>query len=329
MKRPLEEINEALEGIVTKATLPQAVRIALHYLKDYYPTLDAPELTEKIRYRANPSLSFQKSEIANAELKRNDDGVYVELTLNFLSIFGSASPLPSHYSETVLRSTDGEGPLRDFLDLFNHRLERFVYPVWLKHRYYIQHRNDLGDDFSKYVLSLMGLYGEHGREQRRLKLRKLLPYAGILGIRTPSSGILLTVLRRYLGHERIAIEQCVAHTVPIPEWQQCALGSGNCSLGMDFLAGETVTSLTGKFRIRLLEADWEELMEYGVHGERMGDLRELMDFVLREPFKYEVILHVPEAQVTRCELASKASGYLGINTVIGLPQGDLDVNFAS
>lgn len=325
----MEAVNATLKNVVARAALPQAVRLCVQQLRTFYPDLDAEGLYRKIRFRANPSLSFQKSELSAAVMKRNSEGVYIELTLNFLAIFGSASPLPSHYSEAVLQSADGDGVLRDFMDLFNHRLQTLIYPIWLKHRYYVQYEKGLTDPFSKYMLSLLGLYGEYRANTSRLKLQKLMPYLGILGMRQKSSGMLLSVLRHYLSHEAIAIEQCITETVAIPSWQHSRLGSANSTMGKDLLLGESVKSRQGRFRIVLTSIPWEQLSAYSVHGTMMAELKELVAFMLNEPMDFEVALHLKKEQIPRCRLGSQTSGSLGVNTVLGLPAGDLEVTFAS
>ncbi|MDD2950827.1 MAG: type VI secretion system baseplate subunit TssG [Sulfuricurvum sp.] len=322
-------MTKVLKEVVAKASLPQAIRLCIQHLRHYYPKLDAEALYKKIHFRANPSLAFQKSELSSATLQHNNDGVYIELTLNFLAIFGSASPLPSHYCEMVLQSNDTDHVLRDFLDVFNHNIQKFIYPIWVKHRYYIQYQNNLEDPFSKYILSILGLHGEHASKTSTLDLRKLMPYLGILSMRQKSSGTLLAIVRHYLSHDDIEIQQCITDTVPIPEWQYSRLGDTNCSLGKDFLAGESVKTNRTKFRIVLNSALWEELVAYGVDGTKMKELNDLIAFMLDEPLKYDVALKIPKKEIQRCILSADQGGYLGVNSVIGIPQENLEVIFAS
>ena len=95
------------------------------------------------------------------------------VTINFLSIFGASSPMPSSYCEMVLNSMDENRLLYDFLNIFNHNIEKFVYPVWERNRYYAQYQRDLSDKFSKYVLSFLGLYSYSTKKTDTLNLQKL------------------------------------------------------------------------------------------------------------------------------------------------------------
>ncbi|MDR3162664.1 MAG: type VI secretion system baseplate subunit TssG [Helicobacteraceae bacterium] len=327
MNEIIKSYNDRLSTIVVKTTLPLAIRRCFQYLRELYPRLDAERLYQKIRFKGNPSLAFQKREIASAVMKQEEDGVYIEIALNFLSIFGSSSPLPSHYCELVLRSVDEGDVLRDFLDIFNHHAQRLIFPAWLKRRYYVQYQGDLKDRFSKYMLSMLGLYGEYHNRTTHLNMQRLLPYIGVLSMRACSAGTMLSILRHYLSRDEVEIEQCAPHMAGIPNWQYALLGEKNCSLNADCLLGDYVRSRSGKFRIILRSVEWETLVEYSYHGNKMNELEDLVEFILKEPLDYEALLHVKKERVMPLELASKTSAYLGVNSVIGLAQDDLEVPF--
>ena len=50
-------------------------------------------------------------------------------------LFGGSSPLPAFYSEQALGDSEDGNPTRNFLDLFHHRLQRLMLPIWRKYRY--------------------------------------------------------------------------------------------------------------------------------------------------------------------------------------------------
>jgi type VI secretion system protein ImpH len=323
----IKSYNDKLSKALVKTTLPLGVRRSLGYLRELYPKQSVEKLYQKIRFKGNPSLAFQKREIASAVMKEGEDGVYIELSLNFLSIFGSASPLPLHYCEMVLRGIDEDEALRDFLDVFNHHAQRLVFPVWLQRRYYVQYRRDLKDRFSKYMLSVLGLHYEHRERTSRLNIHRLLPYAGILSMRARSAGVMLSVLRHYLARDKVEIEQCVSHKAKIPNWQRATLSEKNCKLSADCSLGEYVRSRSGKFRVVLYSVEWETLIKYSCHGNKMNELEELIEFMLKEPLDYEALLHVERECVLPLSLSNDQSAYLGVNSVVGAAQRDLEVTF--
>lgn len=318
----LEKINLKLNGKVSKYILPQAIRVTIIYLKMFYPNENRENLYKRIIFKANPSLSFQKSEIKEIKFLEFEKNIKVEITLNFLGIFGSSSPLPSHYSEMVLQSLDIDRVLYDFLNLFNHHLQKFIYPIWEKHRYYIQFKKDLSDKFSKYILSFLGLYSNTIENNSLLNFSKLLPYVGILSMKYKSAGTLKSILRHYLSHKDIEIIQCIPDKYNIPNWQYSSLGKENIFLGENFLIGESVISKNGKFRILLKNVTTDDLIKYSILGKKMDELNDLISFSLKEPLKYEVSLEIKKERKIQLKLNQEKKRFLGINCWIGELGGD-------
>ncbi|RYA22262.1 type VI secretion system baseplate subunit TssG [Malaciobacter halophilus] len=313
----IEEINSSLNESISKYSLPQIIKVVCGYLKDFHINKNSIEVYELIKFSSNPSLSFQKSEVSKVILFEEENDIKAEITLNFLGIFGSSSPLPSHYSEMVLYSIDSDYILHDFLNLFNHHLQRFIYPIWQKHRYYIQYQNDLKDKFSKYIFSFLGLYSNRLQNNSSLNLRKLIPYIGILFMKHKSAGTLKSILRHYLNHNELEIIQCIEDNYNIPSFQRCSLGDENCSLNSSFLIGESVKSKNAKFQILLKNVTNQQLLEYSILGFKMKELKDLIAFSLNEPLKHEVCFEVKKEEKESLSLDINAKQFLGINSWIG------------
>ena len=314
MEKRLDGINSILASLTRKSTLSQSVRTALSHLRAFYPDENAEALYRRLVFKTNHSMAFQKSEIAKMQFVSEENGIRVEVTLNFLGLFGSSSPLPTHYSEEVLRSYDDDRLLYDFLNLFNHHIEKYIFQVWQRQRYYIQYRNDLQDKFSKYMLSLIGMHGTQQQQSSTLNLRKLLPFLGVLSMRQKSAGTLVSILRHYLDHDDIAIEQGIVKEMSIPQWQHSSLGEKNITLSSDFLMGERIKTKIGKIRIVINNITKEQLFDYSVHGRKMSELQELMKLALSEPVDYEVVATL---QPTETEPLTLSRHHLGVNSWLG------------
>ncbi|WP_428739508.1 type VI secretion system baseplate subunit TssG [Sulfurimonas sp.] len=325
----INSVNETISLKTKKYSLPQAMRVIQYYLKHIYRTADSKFLYKKIRFQGNSSLAFQKSEVDSIEFFEEEvAGKRVLVTVNFLSLFGSASPLPSHYSELVLRSFEEDSVLYDFLNLFNHNIQRFLYPIWEKQRYYIKYQKDLNDGFSKYMLSLLGLYANFGLQQNRLNFQKLMPYVGILSMRQKSAGTLTSVLRHYLGFNEVEILQSIKMQSQIPSWQYSMLGKENMQLGVNVSIGEFLINKSSKFRILLKNVTIDDMLKYSVNGEKMDELNELISFTFNEPLEYDVCMEIQENEKIKCVLDESNERYIGINSWIGEPLGNEQIVIA-
>ncbi len=319
-------LNKKIKSSVPKYSLSQGVRVAMTYLRDMYPKEEPQKLYERLRFKSNPSLSFAKSEISKMEFVETSKGKNVEITLNFLSLFGAASPLPSHYCEMVLDSADTDKVLQDFLDLFNHNIQKMFYPVWERHRYYIQYQSDLKDKFSKYMLSILGLYSETQMKNSTLDFQKILPYIGLLSMKQKSAGSLVAILRHYLEYDELEIVQCIEMNEKIPSWQLGKLGEDNCSLGADLLIGDSVKTKGSKFQILLKDVSFDNLYEYSLHGDKVGELNELIDFALNEPLEHELCLEIQKNKTEPFELSKH---HLGVNCFCGAVEKDEKIILSS
>lgn len=325
----IENMNQKIASNIKEYSLPQAIRVSLYYLKKLYANLDTETLYRKILFKGNASLSFQKSEIELLHFYESEvSGKRVELTLNFLSLFGTSSPLPTHYNEMLLESLDTDKVLYDFLDIFNNNLQKFLYPIWEKQRYFIQYNKELKDKFSKYMLSILGLHANYNMPNNRLNFKKIMPYIGVLSMKQKSAGTLTSILRHYLGFSQIEIVQCIKMQSKIPSWQFVKLGQENTSLGVDTSIGEFVTNKTSKFRIMLRNVNTEDMLRYSIHGDKMDELNDLISFAFNEPLEYDVCLEIKQENKVKCVLDESNKRYIGINSWIGEPMGNEEIIIA-
>lgn len=313
----LDKVNDKLNKTIKNVKLSQVIRIVIVFLKSFYPGETEKDLYNNLIFKANPSLSFQKSDVSNIEFKEIDKKVVVEITLNFLSIFGSQSPMPSNYSEMVLRSYESDRILYDFLNLFNHHLQRFVYPIWEKHRYYVQYQKDLKDTFSRYILSFLGLRMNFLDKESKIDLTKLLSYAGLLNLRFQSANNLKSILKHYLSHKDLEIIEFIPEKYNIPSYQNIALGLENSELGENFLIGEYVVGKNNKFEILLNNSKFEDFIDYSILGQKINDLKELMNFILQEPLNYDLVLQIKKEDKKEFILENESNFYLGVSCWIG------------
>jgi type VI secretion system protein ImpH len=243
---------------------------------------------ERIRFRALPSLAFPPADIAAVASHGGAGGAdgLVAVTVTFLGLFGPASPLPTYYTEDLLGDDPGQETVRDFLDLFNHRLISFVYKAWKKYRYYAQFRRGADDAFSGYLFALMGL-PPAAPQASEIDRRRLLGHAGLLGLNCRSAGVIERVLAHYF-EVPVRIEEAVERLLEIPASQCHRLGGRRTSLGVDWLLGERLPDRAGKFRIWIGPVTQAVFRSFLPDGANHKALIELVTLLLRDPLDYDV-----------------------------------------
>ena len=312
----IKNINTILKKIVKNVTLPVGIRLIHSTLKEWYPKKTNEELYEMLLFKTSESLAFQRADMYDIFFLKKENSIRVEVTLGFLSIFGTSSPLPTHYNERVLEDAYGTRVLRDFLEMLNHRLKKLIYPIWERQRYYVRYQKDLSDVFSKYILSILGLYSQSQGVPIAIDLHKLLPFSAILSMHQKSTVSLLAILRYYFEHEDIFIEEGVISKSFFPESQYLFLGKENVLLGENTCIGSFVLTRHLKYRIHFNNLKWKDLISFTLKNKKKKELKELIELIQKSPLDYELALTISKNEIKPCVLESEPL-YLGANAWIG------------
>ncbi|SDJ48475.1 type VI secretion system baseplate subunit TssG [Pseudomonas indica] len=284
---------------------------------------DEETLYERIEFQANPSLGFPGSDIDRVQFFTEHGETRARLRINLVSLFGAGSPLPAFYGEQALGdSAEGGNPTRDFLDLFNNRLQRLMLPIWQKYRYRVQFRSGAEDPFSEHLFALIGLGGETLRETKELNWKRLLPYLGLLSLRAHSAALIESVLRYYFKHAELNIEQCLERRVEIIPAQRNRLGRANSQLSESLVLGERVRDRGGKFRIHIRQLSWERFHEFLPIGTGYQPLCALVRFTLRDPLDYDLRLELRPEEIRDQRIGAENPCRLGWTSWLGRERAD-------
>ena len=121
---------------------------------------------EAVRLRALPGLSFPAGEISQIRPRdtQGNDNLPPEMIVTFMGLTGPAGVLPQHYTTLLLqRLRSRDTTLRDFLDLFNHRMLSLFYRAWEKYRFplaYERSRLDKGGTINQETPADSDLFGQ-------------------------------------------------------------------------------------------------------------------------------------------------------------------------
>ncbi|WP_404941137.1 type VI secretion system baseplate subunit TssG [Pseudomonas danubii] len=318
-----------LSTVIREYSLFQAVLLVVDRLRDAHPYLSEEELYDQLEFQANPSLGFPGSDVDRVEFFEERGQMRARLRFNLIGLFGAGSPLPAFYGEQALGDGEEGNPTRNFLDLFHHRLQRLMLPIWSKYRYRASFKSGALDPFSAQLFALIGLGGEEIRKAQELNWKRLLPYLGLLSLRAHSAALIEAVLRYYFKHADLVIEQCIERRVEILDEQRNCLGQANSLLAEDLVLGERVRDRSGKFRIHISQLDWQRFHEFLPIGFGYQPLCALVRFTLRDPLDYDIRLVLRQEEIRELCIGEQNTCRLGWTSWLGHEKADGVVTLGS
>ncbi|MEE3507856.1 type VI secretion system baseplate subunit TssG [Pseudomonas sp. 10C3] len=322
----------ALSGLskaIREYSIFQAVPQIMARLRQSNAPMNDEQLYDLLEFQANPSFGFPGSDIDRVQFFEEHGVMRARLRLNLISLMGAGSPLPAFYGDQALGDREEGNSTRDFLDLFHHRLQRLLLPIWRKYRYQARFESKAQDPFSAQLFALIGLGGEAIREARELNWKRLLPYLGLLSLRAHSAALIEAVLRYYFKHAELVIEQCIERTVQILEEQRNRLGTANSRLGEDLVLGEQVRDCGGKFRVHIRELSWQSFHDFLPIGTGYQPLCALVRFTLRDPLDYDIRLVLRHEEIRELRLDPQNDCRLGWTSWLGRERADGIVTLGS
>lgn len=298
----------------------QAVRLLARLFPQRQPVGGrAHPLEETVHFHAHLSLGFPPSAI-DAIVRAVTSTEPVDMTVAFMGLTGPMGVLPRHYTELLLRREqrerlaqhvrDPDPTLRDFLDLFNHRLISLFYRAWEKYHLPAAHEHaalhaEEPAPFASYLFALMGLGTAGLRGRLDVPAEALLFYAGLLAQRPHSASALQGLLHDYFAVPVTVIQLC-GKWLPLATIQRTALGgaTANNVLGRSTLAGSQVWDQQAGFRLRLGPLRFAEFCGYLPTGHALRALVGLTRLYAGDTYDFEIQLVLQAAEIPACQLGA-------------------------
>jgi type VI secretion system protein ImpH len=305
----LSEVEELLRSEPYRFEFFQAIRLLERMAPDRKPLGRFTNPSDEVaRLGAYPSLSFPASEIQSIDWP---EGKPPSLAVNFMGVTGPQGPLPHFYTTVILaRLRSGDRTLRDFLDLFHHRMLSFFYQAWEKYRFAVSYERGERDRFSHHLLDLIGL-GTLGLQERlAVPDDAFLFFAGILGQRPHSAHALELLLNDYF-EVPFEVIQLVGSWFRLDDTTECCIGERSTpseQLGLGAVVGDEVWNQQASARIRIGPLDLENYLDFLPNGSAYEPLRALLRFWTNEEIDFEVQLILEREEVPRCELGGEGDG---------------------
>ena len=275
-----------------------------------------PPAGENLRFRASASMAFAPTDLESVEEETEQPDPWepprtrVRVTVNFLGLYGPASPMPNHVTEDILHAGPEGEQIRDFLDLFHHRLISFVYRAWERVRAHLVFNPDGSDPFTRRALSFIGLGTPGATARLPLAPVSLLRAAGLFSDQRRSAAGLACLLRDRLPGVKVDVDSCVATRVFLPKDARSSLGRSG-RLGEDARLGESVSDLTGTFRVQLGPLTRERFRDLLPDREELSRLVALIRFYTPDPLSISLRLLIPGGEAPPLRLSVEADLPLG------------------
>jgi type VI secretion system protein ImpH len=284
----------------------QALRLLERTQPDKAPVGSFARPQDEIaRLGMDPSFAFPASDLLALDWTTPD--AQPRLTVNFLGLVGSAGVLPHPYTRLVReRLRDRDPVLRDFLDLFQHRLLSLFHRAWEKYRVAATYEAPGRDRVTLYLRDLLGLGTESLADRLAPDLpdAALLNYVGLLAMEPRSARALEQVLEDYFG-VTARIEQFVGGWCALPVELQCCLNGAESTarqLGMGAVAGDAVWEHQLRARVKLGPLDFARYQEFLPGGAGCAGIQAFTRFYANGQTAFDLQLILQREEVPALEL---------------------------
>lgn len=272
-------------------------------------------LDEVVTVKSRIYLESMASDIYSLENVPLSSDVPTILNINFMGIAGIQGPLPFPYTEMLIqRIRNGDTSLKDFLDIFNHRLSSILHRI---RKQYLISLNSQVPEKTEIAIGLKAFIGIGQRAlENRLHVpdRSLLDYAGLYWSQPRSAKGLESILNSYFKIP-IRVDSCVGQWRPLAKDQQTRIGRKGQwqKLGQGAVLGTRVWDQQSHFRLYLGPLDVEKLDIFLPTGNGFERLKDLTELYVGPAMSFSVRYSVKNPPST--QLTDKA--YLGWRSWLG------------
>jgi type VI secretion system protein ImpH len=211
------------------------------------------------------------------------------MVVSFLGLTGPSGVLPRHYTQLLIdRVRQKDFALRDFLDLFNHRIISLFYRAWEKHQFPFAYEDAAShpdgsqeDLFTRCLFCLVGMGTGGLRDRLELDDRVLVHYGGLFAHAPRNVQSLEVMVSDYFGL-RAEILQFHGQWLDLSEENQSRVsrrfdGDGNNNeLGFNVVVGDRVWGVENKFRVRLGPIGYDQFQRFMPAGDSLQTLGQLV-----------------------------------------------------
>ncbi|MDP5143326.1 type VI secretion system baseplate subunit TssG [Rheinheimera baltica] len=274
---------------------------------------------ELIRFKSVQHLGFPGQPISKVEKRQADapetEPCAVAMHVSFMGLTGPSGVMPQHYTEMVLqRLKQRDKTMRDFFDLFNHRLISLYYRAWEKYRFACQYEMSAfeQDSFSSVLKTISGANSSIG-----------LYYAGAFSQYNRSSQQLIQILTELLN-TKVALNPLQGRWLTLASDEQSRLAmkflpkGQNAGLGQSAMLGSKVWDVSSAIELEIT-APPEKAQQLLPGSYQHRQITALLAEYLPAALKVRITLvgqhqDFPVARLSSSQLSLGHSGSLAVRT---------------
>lgn len=268
---------------------------------------------EPVRFRSSFSLAFPPSDVASLQAptptastahRAADEAGPLEMTVSFLGLGGAHGPLPHPLTEWVLeRNATKDFALRDFLDIFNHRLVSLLYRVRRQNRLGMQWSSPEQHHFTMYLKSLLGILTAGLQGRLAIPDRALLRYVGLLTKHPRDATGLQTLLCDFFAIPVRCLQlRGAMRTLDADQWTHLGQSGRNRTLGVDALLGTSIWDQQAGIEVELGPVPWASYLDFLPGQAGLRALCQLVRFYIGPSFDVHVTLILLASQIPAARL---------------------------
>ena len=289
-----------------------------HFQKHQGKTLDA---LEKGHIKFEHKQSFDPYEPILQSIQSSEDDRRYIVTGALVSLTGANGILPSHYSETLAKTLrDKNTVFKDFLDIFNHRLNSLMYRSWAKYRLDADKAYQVSiERYQSTVDLMMSVFAGTAYAKPD---PTMLYFSGLTYATTKSADKLKSIIEE-LAELEVTINEFKGKWIELAEDQLSRITTNQSQqtfnqLGINTMLGRRCWDLSSAFEIEIEVDNAESFSRLTPGGDLHKLIKKTVSNLVGENFEFNFKLKVKEADCQRVRLSKdEHSSKLGSSAWMG------------
>lgn len=231
------------------------------------------------------------------------------LTVNFMGIAGIQGPLPLPYTEMIIqRVRNGDTSLKDFLDIFNHRLISILHRIRKQYLVSLSSQEVEKTQIGRGLKAFTGIGLASLQHRLHVRDRSLLAYASLYWTHPRSAMGLVRILTSYFKIP-VSLNKCTGRWRTLSPDQVTRLGTpGQWKiLGQGAALGTRIWDQTTHFSLHLGPLTEDQLDTFLPYGNGFYRLKDIVNFYIPPHMDFSL----------RYEAKSPPSTYLSQKSYLG------------